>query len=667
MIKKIKTIKALISYILVFSFVIAFTQPVFATNDNVAVYQLEFVKDGTICSFKILQDKNEWYVESNGLAQASGSRLSINDENNQVALFRGENITILYTANKSTYVVNNGEYYLPLQEATVSVGLRFYENNNYLCAECIKVPKELLTDLSAMFRNNNYSTTRMILDLGNTYAVMESLSRIYAALPFVGNSNIIAEVTGAGERDRYEEAFATILANEGALSELISESKTFQSEIKKSNKILDLSQKILDSNSALAQYLGKEGIDKELLDLFTTEFSKYDNEGSIIEWFSAAVSVSDALNLGEFLNLMTFYSSVIDAEESVARAMVSVFQDSDNRFAYDAVNNVFSMRYGSGTSAMGSIYGEWIGDKVIDSIYDKGKDLLLNLEGIAKLKTLAVTKAIDYCTGASDKSNAILYTTIYSSIQQELAAYFYNHLYDSEKETAVILRGVGIMYLKAALAAYENYSFDEDLSNAINNATTMIAKEIEALLAYSEAEYCPKYDNSCAVQAANRILKDASEDSWSPAALLGLPLSEAISLFGNEYTITGLAGSKLVSFKNGAAFLLEGTPTIWADTHLDDNIIVNFITTSNEYNVNGFSTGMTLNEIEDIVEAKSASIEVYTSMETESYVAYVEDKELCYSFEWYYGEDPRKTPNYYMSVGSIKSEEDMEINKAYIG
>lgn len=435
----------------------------------------------------VIQEDEKWFGNIGDLAAISGCESGINNDNNTVVLYKKEPFVLLYSASLDACVVKGGSYYVPLQDASVAVGIRFY-GNAPICADVYRTPKQMLVEFDDVLFDQRYQITQLLLTDG--YWIAESAARVYAIMPFVGSGSLVGAISGEDEAARYRNAFASILTNDGSTSDFFASVADFNGEVHKNAKILNAVADLTKKDGKLYDFLLKKGVNPDILDAMAYERDPYDPvDGFFEEWSK----VLKAVNFEHYLDLCAFYAVSTDTEESILVAMKRVFENSSNNNSRNAVNNLIDARYGDGFVAITDIYDGMIWDISMEYINDKAEELFYgDYASGAKL----IARGIDTVFQASNKSEAYIYFPIYSSIQQDLYNYYQLHRNDNTDHALYDLRAVMIMYLKAAIAAYEYAAFDESLSLTIDTAIAILNNELANVLSYSEEEFMPSYTNN---------------------------------------------------------------------------------------------------------------------------------------------------------------------------
>lgn len=480
-------IRKYVAVLLIFAMIVTLSPVAVADSQGLT---LDVEVDGKNYSLRVLCTGDDWYAEVEDLAVLGNNKVSINREMNIVSIVKmdanGDLICILYSEDMDKTLEYCGDYYVPLQKASVETGVFFYDTDP-LRATALRTPKQMLAEMEDILGNQRYQITQILLVDG--YAVGATFAHIYATLPFVGSGSILGAVSGSDQANRYRNAMTAILQNDGEMTGLMDEMKNMEKQVHDNAELMKAVKELTEKGGKLYDFLLSKGVPAKLLDALAYEENPYEYFDRFFEDWS---TVLDSINFGYFLELCEFYSVAVDIEESILVAMKRVFENSDDENSRKAVRNLLDSQYGSGAFTVADIYGGMLWDITSEYIGNKSEELFY---GDYASGTMLAAKGIDMVTGASDKSEAFIYFPIFASIQQDLYSYFKNHCNDGQSHTMYDLRAVTIMYLKAAIAAYEFAAFDESLDDALANASKMLNGELAYILSYTENEYGPDYTN----------------------------------------------------------------------------------------------------------------------------------------------------------------------------
>lgn len=495
------TIRETVSAFLVVVLLLALC-PVNAHADSFGSISVQ-TKDNTY-SLQVMYSSKGWYVNSEDIARIGNLRVSYNADQKLLFIVRQDPVVILYQADSTEYVQVDDIYYVPLQEASVACGIRFYEVNNKLCFEALRTPKDLIAELGRnVFADKRFRLTEFYLDLGLLGTAAEVTARSYAMVSPFSISAYGKALSGEADQERYNQAMATIIAYDSDDVSSFAALADIDKSFTKTDKMLDAFDWVFEKSSKFSYWLsGSDWTEAELKTL-TDQMEFYGELGGVREFLNAYSDVSKIMDLKYILNVILYIETVTEAESNIANAMQKVFSKSDNTHSCVAASKILAYRYGPGTAAvdiMGSAAVE-VASNQIDSLFS---DLAYgDLDWKTKVAKFIVTKVLDYGFQLSDKSSAIIYLPIYGDIQNDLALYYYNNKYTDSNENYTDLRSVGIMYLKAAIAAYKNFDFDSSLADTISYAKETLKNELNVLLGYAECEYAPDYTNQVILDRLN--------------------------------------------------------------------------------------------------------------------------------------------------------------------
>ena len=469
----------------------------------------------------VMNTTQGWCVCADDLAEAGGLRASINAAQKKVSIYKEEPFTLLYTADESTYLENDGRYYVPFQAASVAAGLRFYESKNgkELRYEILRTPKELMAELTKnVFGVRQYRLEEIICSTGVLGALTESLARVYAMLSPMSLTAVAKAVSGEASQERYTEALAAVIASDeddlSALSALADVNKLSL----KADKVLDVYDFLYENSRKYVYWLNNAN--KRQIDFWSSydliaSYGKYYNAREFLDEYA---KVSKILDVQHFFEVLLYIESVTEAEESMIQAMNTVLSVSNNSYIRTAATTVGAARYGAGKAIeLGSDAVFHACQSQVDELFG---ELAFGEPGWKqKLSKFLVTTVMDFGLHTKDKANAILYLPIYSAFQQELSRYFYGHSGEYDAENMRLLRSVGILYLRSAIAEYKKFEFDSDLKETAARAKKELRDELTVLLSYGEKEYAPDFTNQEVMAKLGQYWKE----EMIPAAVEATP------------------------------------------------------------------------------------------------------------------------------------------------
>lgn len=494
-------LKQMLALFLVTCLGMSFIPEAKASPSEQSTYMLPLECHGEYTYLNVLQNKDTWLVEAEGLCAMSDCQLEQSDR--KVTLSRGDTGIILYTTSLDDCVVQGEQVYLPLQDATVATGVCLEAGDPYLEATILKVPKEFEAAIEAVLNDKKVALGQMQEDLGPAWTVMSTAAHAYSIMPFVNFSVFVDVLAGEYEISAYEEAFAHLLAEEGTLHSALEKVADFNQVTNDTKEVLDLAQTLIDDQGPLSEYAKEKEIKGEVLEQVVKEYPRGGYEAGLEDWLETYTKTAAEASLSYVLDACTMYSAVMDAEESTMAALKATFEYSSSYSAHEACDRVLTYRYGTMDERVSDFTRGWAYD-VTSELFQTTLEKFITQGGAgANLLAVVASKAIDYMLGASDKANFTLAYETYTFVQKELRNYLYLLDYTSDTDIPYMKRATAILYIRCAMEAYEGAEFDENLEEALTNAQTLFANYLVDILSYSQEEYAPTYDNQEAIDWLN--------------------------------------------------------------------------------------------------------------------------------------------------------------------
>lgn len=533
--------KYVIGRIFVFFFLIciglSYTNTCYSAESEQNRYTLPVKYENSNIYLDVLKKENDWFIEVNSLANITNCIANI--ENDRITLIREKSDVVIYEENKDALTIVDGKIYVPLRKATVAAGAYFFEDSNsdLLAVKSLKVPIEFEKKMNDVFNDNRVLLSRMQNDLGGIWTTAQTAARLYSIMPFVGSYSFVGTMTGENEIQQYEEGFGHILSNEGTVYEMLEAVSGFDKAITDSITTLELADQLTSQGGVLNEYAVNNGIDEQLIDNLVKQYPEGMNTSEVMEWLTSYSDATTAMNVKYILDSCALYSVSMDVEESMITALKEAFEFCGNYHAKVACEKIIERRCGLDMNNFKDLYKGWAIDTLSDFLSKNLEDILTGGGKSTELVTAALTRTIDYGFQASDKSNAILFYDIYTSIQNEMIRYF-NQIPNIENENDQYKkRAATILYLKCAISAYENMKFDDSIKEAVENAQGIFGDYLLDILSFSEQEYLPDYDNQIVIEWLNKCMKN----SISPNFIVGTwanedaQLKDDISSYSNGY------------------------------------------------------------------------------------------------------------------------------------
>ena len=491
--KRCRLQNALICLLLVCAFSISLAVPAFAADDVKGTISLE--ANGKSTTLAVLLRDGVWYAEIQSLAKIAvcnsdrdskgesvlTTKAAVSQNNGKVVFTRENTVLnyqpiILYTCDKDKNVQVDDSYYVPLEEASKALGIHFTATDGKLYSKTTRTVKDLREDLNYVFSAPNFNASSIIIDPSTHWATIETASRVYAALPFVGDGSVVGTLLGTDEDDRFMKAFTNILILDEDMS----------------NICVDLSNWLSDSET-----------ERDILSTVLEEMSKMDGElKQYAETFEGMNDKVDASKLKEFMSITALIQVASRFDESVVYGWTDIFQKSENKRVKKTAQKVFDSIYKSKNIQVKTEH--WGIRFVLDRIQDNFKEYLkrkknihLEPEGMNKLIAYMGAKEIDSITNGSSISNAVIYMSIYTTIQNEIREYYYKNRESMDQtDVAEKLLCAGRLYTKCIYEEYKNCSFDSEIKDSVQSADNCFRNTLKLLMSYEAKECVEEINNS---------------------------------------------------------------------------------------------------------------------------------------------------------------------------
>ena len=484
--KKCRLQNALICLLLVCAFSISLAVPAFAADDVKGTISLEV--NGKSTTLAVLLRDGVWYAEIQSLAKiavCNSDRDSKGEsvlttkaavsQNNGKVVFKRENTVlnyqpiILYTCDKDKNVQVDDSYYVPLEEASKALGIHFTATDGKLYSKTTRTVKDLREDLNYVFSAPNFNASSIIIDPSTHWATIETASRVYAALPFVGDGSVVGTLLGTDEDDRFMKAFTNIL--------------TFDEDM--SNICVDLSNLLSDSET-----------ERDILSTVLEEMAKMDGElEQYAETFEGINEKVDASQLKEVMSITALIEVASRFDESVVLMYKDIFQNSKNKRVKKTAQMAFDSIYPD--KALKTMGENWAVGLVLGRIENRLEKVNLEAEGINKIIQYIGAKTIDSVTNGSSISNAVIYMSIYTTIQNEIREYYYKNRESMDQtDVAEKLLCAGRLYTKCIYEEYKNCSFDSEIKDSVQSADNCFRNTLKLLMSYEAKECVEEINNS---------------------------------------------------------------------------------------------------------------------------------------------------------------------------
>ena len=491
--KKCRLQNALICLLLVCAFSISLAVPAFAVDDVKGTISLE--ANGKSTTLAVLLRDGVWYAEIQSLAKIAvcnsdrdskgesvlTTKAAVSQNNGKVVFTRENTVLnyqpiILYTCDKDKNVQVDDSYYVPLEEASKALGIHFTATDGKLYSKATRTVKDLKEDLNYVFSASNFNASSIIIDPSTHWATIETASRLYAMLPFVGDGSVVGTLLGTDEDDRFVKAFTNILTLDEDMS----------------NICVDLSNLLSDSET-----------ERDILSTVLEEMAKMDGElEQYAKTFKGIDKKVDASQLKEVMSITALIEVASRFDESVACGWADIFQKSENKRVKKTAQKVFDSIYKSKDIQVKTEH--WGIRFVLDRIQDNFKEYLkrkknihLEPEGMNKLIAYIGAEKIDSITNGSGISNAVIYMSIYTTIQNEIREYYYKNRESMDQtDVAEKLLCAGRLYTKCIYEEYKNCSFDSEIKDSVQSADNCFRNTLKLLMSYEAKECVEEINNS---------------------------------------------------------------------------------------------------------------------------------------------------------------------------
>ena len=553
--KRCRLQNALICLLLVCAFSVSLAVPAFAADDVKGTISLEV--NGKSTTLAVLLRDGVWYAEIQSLAKiavCNSDRDSKGEsvlttkaavsQNNGTVVFTRENTVlnyqpiILYTCDKDKNVQVDDSYYVPLEEASKALGIHFTATDGKLYSKTTRTVKDLREDLNYVFSAPNFNASSIIIAPSTHWATIETASRVYAALPFVGDGSVVGTLLGTDEDDRFVKAFTNILILDEDMS----------------NICVDLSNLLSDSET-----------ERDILSTVLEEMAKMDGElKQYAETFEGMNDKVDASKLKEAMSITALIEVASRFDESVVLMYKDIFQNSKNKRVKKTAQMAFDSIYPD--KALKTMGENWAVGLVLGRIENRLEKVNLEAEGINKIIQYIGAKTIDSVTNGSSISNAVIYMSIYTTIQNEIREYYYKNRESMDQtDVAEKLLCAGRLYTKCIYEEYKNCSFDSEIKDSVQSADNCFRNTLKLLMSYEAKECVEEIDNS---DFFNTLTEDYASLVHIPPTIpylgdvpifIGCTVSEATEVLGTDYERDYLEGGAALFFENsGFVLALDG-------------------------------------------------------------------------------------------------------------
>lgn len=500
-----------ISVIMVLSLLLSFcSMPAYAQEEVISV---SFLIEKEAYSVEMKFEGDQLYCRADQWAEAAGCLWVFNSEQQKV-LFYYEGPTILVFYNNETYIKDGENLWVPFFDIATQTGVCFSEvSGNTIRGYRVTPLAVIYKDMDRMFNISQYRISEMLLELDEKWVLLDSAARAYAILSSFSLKGFLDAVSGKMDQDMYDAILLDMLRTDETLLGAITGAGE---EIERSGKIINLLQKSLDEDGALVELLEQMDFSESDIRKIVWDLSQEAYGNKTLNDLS---DLYEANNTTHFLEMLKFIDDMtvsLEADIHSVMAMQEVFLNSDNVYMCQAAQKAIGARVGNKTLTAGMYSLEFLGDVFLDQTVDKLDDLCKEAAGTTSLSELggrAFVWALDKALSLTETTDAIMYSDVYSLVQLELVNYYYRHRNDTASDNGLMMHSVALLYLRACLASWKMYEFDDALSQSIDNAASMLTAEITNLMQYTEEELLQNGTKKETVQAILELVEDIRANS----------------------------------------------------------------------------------------------------------------------------------------------------------
>ena len=280
------------------------------------------------------------------------------------------------------------------------------------------------------------------------------------------------------------------------------------------------------------------------------------------ETFEGMNDKVDASKLKEFMSITALIQVASRFDESVVYGWTDIFQKSENKRVKKTAQKVFDSIYKSKDFQVTTEH--WGIRVVLDRIQDNFKEYLkreknihLEPEGMNKLIAYMGAKEIDSITNGSSISNAVIYMSIYTTIQNEIREYYYKNRESMDQtDVAEKLLCAGRLYTKCIYEEYKNCSFDSEIKDSVQSADNCFRNTLKLLMSYEAKECVEEIDNS---DFFDTLTENYASLVHTPPTIpylgdvpifIGCTVSEATEVLGTNYELDYEEGGAILIFQD---------------------------------------------------------------------------------------------------------------------
>lgn len=246
----------------------------------------------------------------------------------------------------------------------------------------------------------------------------------------------------------------------------------------------------------LSNWFSDSETERDILSTVLEEMAKMDGElKQYAETFEGINEKVDTSQLKEFMSIAALIQVASRFDESVVLMYKDIFQNSKNKRVKKTAQMAFDSIYPD--KALKTMGENWAVGLVLGRIENRLEKVNLEAEGINKIIQYIGAKTIDSVTNGSSISNAVIYMSIYTTIQNEIREYYYKNRESMDQtDIAEKLLCAGRLYTKCIYEEYKNCSFDSEIKDSVQSADNCFRNTLKLLMSYEAKECVEEINNS---------------------------------------------------------------------------------------------------------------------------------------------------------------------------
>ena len=469
---------------------------------------------------------DDLYCRADQWAQAADCIWKFNSDQKKVYLYDNyeDSIAIFASFGDQEYISDNTGVWVPFFEAAKQSGVHFSAvENNVIYGYRGKPLAEFYKDMDRMFRISRYRVSELINSLGILWAVGSTAARSYAILSTMSIQGFLDAASGKMDQEIYNDIFIELLRTDDSL---LGAFVDFGDSLYRPGKVINLLQKAMDEDGALAEFLAGKGFSESEIQKFAWYWAQEAYGNKTLNDLSDFYEFVEYTDLLEILGVLDDLTASIDADAHTIMAMQKVFSNSSSKYISNAASRAVEFRLGSKAVALGNYTFEYLDGALSDLVVDGIEESLetgFDIKSWEKLGAEILVWGFDQALSLTEISDAMMYAEASALIQLELADYYYEHCDDNADDTALMMHSVALLYLRSCLSSWKMFDFDKDLSAAISNAETTILAEIANLMKYTEEDLLQNGTSDETARAITELIRDMLENTEPETTVPAMP------------------------------------------------------------------------------------------------------------------------------------------------